>query len=209
MMIANRKSGAYRVAVFCSANSKLHPEFFEAAANFSQNLARRGWELIYGGAQVGLMGCFADEQIKAGGVARGAITEGLARTQETPHRGLNELVVVKNLFERKRWMMEEADAFVIFPGGLGTLDEALEVITWKSLNELDKPILFVNLRDFWQTQLNTFNGFAAHGMIRAGGLELFEVCARGEQIWKILDDAEQALHEARPQRSKSSNSASR
>ena len=209
MMTADRRSGVYRVAVFCSANANLHPAFFEAAAEFSQNLAKRGWELIYGGAQVGLMGCFANEQIKAGGVARGAITEGLARTQETPHRGLTELVIVENLFERKRWMMSEADAFVIFPGGLGTLDEALEVITWKSLNELDKPILFVNLRDFWQNQLNTFNGFAAHGMIRAGGLELFQVCARDEQIWKILDDAEQALHQARPHGLSQSNSAPR
>ncbi len=192
MLSRDRKSGPYRVAVFCSANPKLDAAYFTAATVFSKNLAKRGWELIYGGAQIGLMGRFADAQIEAGGIARGAITEGLARTQETPHRGLKELVIVKDLFDRKRWMMEEADAFVIFPGGLGTLDEALEVITWKSLGELDKPILFVNVRDFWQNQLDTFQGFAAQGMIRTGGLELFKVCARDEQIWKILDDAEQA-----------------
>lgn len=186
-----RRPGAYRVTVFCSANKNIDPKFFDAAKEFSIGLVKRGWELIYGGAQVGLMGQFADSVVEAGGVARGAITEGLAKNIETPHRGLAELVMVKDLFERKRWMNDEGDAFVIFPGGFGTLDEALEVITWKSLKCHDKPIVFVNLDGFWQSQIKAFGDFADRGMIRPGGLELYEVVDSVEEVWKVLDGSAQ------------------
>jgi hypothetical protein len=177
-----------RICVFCSANSDLEADYFAKAREFSAGLASRGWELIYGGAQVGLMGCFADAILAQGGVARGAITEGLARTRENPHPGIQELVVVRDLFERKRWMMDEADAFVIYPGGYGTLDEALEVITWKALECHRKPIVFVNLGGFWQTQLQVFAELASAKAIRPGGLDLFEVCENNEGVWRILDE---------------------
>jgi uncharacterized protein (TIGR00730 family) len=178
---------AFRVAVFCSANSGLDPKFIAAAKAFGQGLAARKWELIYGGAQVGLMGTFADASLSAGGVVRGAITEGLAAGREIAHEKIQELVIVKDLFERKRWMNHEADAFAIFPGGLGTLDEALEVITWKSLGCLDKPIVFVNLEGFWQSQLEVFRELSSKGVIRAGGLDLYTVTDTVEGLWSILD----------------------
>jgi uncharacterized protein (TIGR00730 family) len=180
----------FRVTVFCSANVGLNPAFIQAAQLFSQGLAARNWELLYGGARAGLMGEFASSALAAGAAVRGAITEGLARNQEIPHRGLSELVMSKDLFERKKWMMENGDAFVIFPGGFGTLDEALEVITWKSLGHHRKPILFVNLDGFWQAQLTAFAGFARDGMIRKGGLELYQVCETLNEVWKILDECE-------------------
>lgn len=180
---------AYKVAVFCSANPGLDPKFISAAEEFGKGLATRGWELVYGGATVGLMGTFADASLNAGGVVRGAITEGLAATQETPHFGITELVIVKDLFERKRWMNDEADAFAIFPGGLGTLDEALEVITWKSLGCLDKPIVFVNLDGFWHAQLEAFKDLSRRGVIRPGGLDLYSVTDNVEGLWSILDGA--------------------
>lgn len=192
MSFQQRRPGPYRVCVFCSANSNIKPEFFRAAAQFSQGLAQRGWELVYGGAQVGLMGQFANEMLKAGGVARGAITEGLAAEREIPHDGLSELLVVKDLFDRKKWFMEEGDAFVIFPGGFGTLDEALEVITWKMLKYFDKPIVFANFSDFWKGQLEAFAGFASDGMIRPGGLDIFQVCNDLETLWKVLDGSSQS-----------------
>jgi uncharacterized protein (TIGR00730 family) len=177
----------YRVSVFCSANQNIEPAFFIAATEFAQGLARREWELIYGGSRVGLMGHFADVAKNHGSIVRGAITEDLAADHEMPHRGLDELVFVKDLFERKRYLMEAADAFVIFPGGFGTLDEALEVITWKALGSHQKPIVFVNLAGFWQSQLDVFRGMADRGMIRDGGLELYEVADSIEGVWKILD----------------------
>lgn len=178
---------AKRVAVYCSANPGLEARIQDEAKLFAQGLAQRGWELIFGGAQVGLMGVFANECLKAGGVVRGAITKGLAAGREVPHYGLQELVVVEDLFERKRWMMEQADAFAIFPGGFGTLDEALEAITWKSLGCLDKPILFVNTGGFWQTQIDAFKDLSTRGVIRPGGLELYEVCGSIEEVWRSLE----------------------
>jgi uncharacterized protein (TIGR00730 family) len=176
-----------KVAVFCSANPNLDPKFIAAAKDFGQGLARRKWELIYGGAQVGLMGTFADACLAGGGVARGAITEGLAKGPEVAHARLQELVIVKDLFERKRWMNDEADVFTIFPGGLGTLDEALEVITWKSLGLHEKPIVFVNLEGFWQSQLEVFRELSRKGVIRRGGLDLYTVTDTVEGLWSILD----------------------
>ncbi|MES2963368.1 MAG: TIGR00730 family Rossman fold protein [Bdellovibrionota bacterium] len=180
-------SRAYRVAVFCSANAGLDAKFIEAAEQFGQGLAARRWELIYGGAQVGLMGTFADSCLAGGGVVRGAITKGLAAGREIAHERIQELVIVEDLYERKRWMNDEADAFAIFPGGLGTLDEALEVITWKSLGCLDKPIVFVNLGGFWQSQLEVFRELSRKGVIRAGGLDLYTVTDTVEGLWSILD----------------------
>jgi uncharacterized protein (TIGR00730 family) len=191
--VISRRKGSPRIAVFCSANLDIDPQFFVAASEFAGELARRRWELIYGGARVGLMGCFADEALKNGGVVRGAITESLAISQENPHLGIHELVTVTDLFERKRWMMDEADAFVIYPGGFGTLDEALEVISWKSLGCHEKPIVFVNMRGFWQNQLAAFDQMAATGMIRSGGLDLFKVCETNSETWKVLDGLEKSV----------------
>ena len=183
--MANTGAKATRVAVFCSANDV--PEFNLAAERFAQGLAQRRWELVYGGAQAGLMGRFANAMLKAGGVVRGAITAELAREREMAHPGLAELAVVPDLLERKRWMMDRADAFVIFPGGLGTLDEAIEAITWRGLGYHSKPIVFVNLGGFWQHQIKVFEEMAASGMVRAGGLEAYRLCDSVEETWKVLD----------------------
>jgi uncharacterized protein (TIGR00730 family) len=164
-------------------------EILIAAAKFGQGLAHRKWELLYGGGAPGLMGHIADHALKSGGVVRGAITESLAAGPEIAHQGLHELVVVKDLFDRKKWMMEEADAFVVFPGGFGTLDEALEVITWKDLNCHTKPILFVNVGGFWQHQLKAFEEMAKVGMIRPNGLNHYRVCENLEDMWAVLDGA--------------------
>ena len=177
---------ALKITVFCSANVGLAAAITEQASVFAQGLALRGWQLLYGGGQIGLMGHFADEALAAGGVVRGAITESLAAGHEVAHLGLTELVIVKDLFERKKWMMEEADAFVIFPGGFGTLDEALEVITWKALGCHNKPILFVNVDGFWDDQLLTFQKMSEAGMIRTEGLKLFEVARSSREALVIL-----------------------
>ena len=190
-----KKHQPKRIAVFCSANSEIESEFFALAKSLSEGLARRKFQLVYGGARVGLMGALADAMLEAGGIVRGAITESLAATREMPHKGIQELVVVKDLFDRKRWMMDHADAFVILPGGLGTLDEALEVITWRALKCHDKPILFVNIGGFWQSQLNVFAELEKRGMIRArvggesrGEAQLYQVCNTLEEVWTVLDD---------------------
>jgi uncharacterized protein (TIGR00730 family) len=179
---------AKKIAVFCSANSRLADGYFQAATEFAQGLVDRGWGLVYGGASRGLMGHFADEVLKAGGRVDGAITADLASGPEKAHENLTQLVIVKDLFERKSWMMKEADGFAIFPGGLGTLDEALEVLTWKALGSLDKPIVFVNLARFWQNQITVFQQFALDGMIRPQpGLSIFEVRDSAAETLAVFD----------------------
>jgi uncharacterized protein (TIGR00730 family) len=187
MSASERHPGAKRIAVYCSASSKLEPEFFTEANLFAEGMVQRGWELIYGGAKVGLMGRFADRCLELGGVARGSITKKLAEGYEVAHPNLTELVVVDDLFDRKRWMNDLGDAFVLFPGGLGTLDEALEVLTWKSLGYHAKPIIFVNIAGFWQNQIHTFQEMAKRGVIHPGGFNLYHVTETASETLHLLD----------------------
>ena len=176
-----------KIAVFCSANTGLDPMFFAQAERFCEGLAVRGWELIYGASRDGLMGHFADEALKRHVVVRGAVPRHMEG--EGVHDGLTELVRVEDLFERKRWMLDQAHAFAIFPGGFGTLDEALEAITWKSLGRLDKPIAFVDLKGHWQGQLRCFEELARAGAIRRESLAVYEVCASVDALFESLDRA--------------------
>jgi len=178
----------YRIAVFCSAATEMNEIYYREATEFAKGLARKSWELVYGGGARGLMGHFADETLKCGGFVRGAITEDLAAGPEIAHRGLTELVIVKDLFARKGWMMDKADGFAIFPGGLGTLDEALEVLTWRTLKCHQKPIVFVNVGQFWQHQLKVFEYFAREGMIHTPkGLKYYDVCDSSREALAVFD----------------------
>lgn len=181
-----------RIAVFCSAASEMAESYYREATEFAKGLAQRNWELVYGGGAKGLMGHFANETLKFGGLVRGAITADLAAGPEIAHQGLTELVIVKDLFERKGWMMDRSDAFMIFPGGLGTLDEALEVLTWKTLKCHQKPIVFVNVDQFWQHQMKVFEYFGREGMLHTPkGLPRepkdYDVCDTSKEALAVLD----------------------
>lgn len=175
-----------RACVFCSANSGLPENVLKEAELFCDELKARGGELLYGGGKAGLMGYFADQALKRGIPVRGAITKGLAEGFEVAHPGLTELVIVSDLFERKRWFLEQSDVFFVFPGGFGTLDEALEVITWKSLKELDKPIVFVNIDGFWNSVLDSYRDLARRNVIRPGGLESYFVARNSKEAFTLL-----------------------
>ncbi|TMJ51130.1 MAG: TIGR00730 family Rossman fold protein, partial [Alphaproteobacteria bacterium] len=111
-------------------------------------LARAGIVLVYGGGRVGLMGLLADATLAAEGKVTGIIPSRL-RDAEVAHRGVTELIVVDSMHERKRLMAERADAFAILPGGIGTLDEMFEIVSWKQLRLHDKPILLVDIGGYW------------------------------------------------------------
>jgi uncharacterized protein (TIGR00730 family) len=178
---------AKRICVFCSSSTGLDPLYFTQAESFCEGLAERNWELAYGGANVGLMGHFADEALKRKVKVRGAIPKYLAGEGEVVHTGLTELVSVPDLFERKRWMLEKSDAFVVFPGGFGTLDEALEAITWKLLGQHDKPIVFVDLKGFWQPQLRSYQEMVRAGVIRPEALTLYDVAGSVDAVFVALE----------------------
>jgi uncharacterized protein (TIGR00730 family) len=132
------------VAVFCGARPGNSPVFRAAATELGHGLARAGIRLIYGGGRVGLMGAIADAVLEAGGEVTGVIPEFLTR-QEVAHDGVTEMQITDSMHTRKRLMFDDADAFVSFAGGLGTLDETFEILTWKQLQLHDKPILLTDI----------------------------------------------------------------
>ena len=137
------------VAVYCGALHGAEPKYREAAYRFGGQLAEQGIDLIFGGGSVGLMGVVSDGVADKGGRAIGVITRSLIR-QEVANNRLTRLEVVEAMHERKQRMFELADAFVALPGGVGTLDETIEVITWRQLGLHDKPIVIVDQDGYWQ-----------------------------------------------------------
>lgn len=136
------------LCVFCGSRSGSDPAFSEAARAVGAGLARRGWQLVYGGGRVGLMGEVADAARQAGAWVTGVIPESLMQ-REVGHRGLDELHVVPSMHARKQMMAERADAFVALPGGLGTFEELFEIWTWRQLGYHSRPIALLNVAGYY------------------------------------------------------------
>jgi uncharacterized protein (TIGR00730 family) len=137
-----------RLCVYCGSSGSVGRQYREAASELGAHLAAAGIGLVFGGGRVGLMGLLADAALAAGGEVTGVIPARL-RDAELAHSGVTELLVVAGMHERKRVMAERADAFAILPGGIGTLDETFEVLSWKQLGLHDKPILIVDIAGYW------------------------------------------------------------
>jgi uncharacterized protein (TIGR00730 family) len=137
-------NGIAAVAVYCGSRIGNDPAYRAAAQALGEGLARAHIRLVYGGGGIGLMGVLADAVLAAGGEVTGIIPEFLTR-REVAHGGNTELIVSDSMHSRKQRMFELADAFVSLPGGLGTLDETIEIITWRQLGLHDKPILICNV----------------------------------------------------------------
>jgi len=132
------------VAVFCGAQPGHRAIYRASATALGQGLAEAGMRLVYGGGRIGLMGAVADGALAAGGEVIGVIPDFL-RQQEVAHGEVAELIVTQTMHERKRIMFDMADAFVTMPGGIGTYDETMEIVTWRQLKLHDKPILLCNV----------------------------------------------------------------
>jgi len=172
--MAGQGKGLRSVAVFCGAHSGRDPAFAAAARALGQGLARAGIRLVYGGGRIGLMGEMADAALAAGGEVLGVIPDFLTR-QEVAHQGLADLVVTDSMHSRKQQMFMEADAFVSLPGGLGTLDETIEIITWRQLSLHDKPILLCDVAGSARPLLAAIEAAIAAGFAPAEARGLFEV----------------------------------
>jgi uncharacterized protein (TIGR00730 family) len=136
------------VCLFCGSSNAADPDFLEAAADFGRGLADEGVRLVYGGGGIGLMGAAAKACHAAGGEVLGVMPEFLRR-REVIFDAV-ETVVVPNMHERKRIMFEQSDAFAIFPGGVGTLEEVVELMSWRRLDLHRKPIVFLDMKGFWR-----------------------------------------------------------
>ena len=137
-----------RVAVFLGSSVGTRPEYAAAAADFGASLAQSGVGIVYGGASVGMMGAMANAALAAGGEVIGVIPGGLFAA-EIPHPGLTRMEVVGTMHERKALMAALADGFAALPGGLGTLDELFEILTWQQIGLHAKPVALVDVDGFW------------------------------------------------------------
>lgn len=154
------------VCVFCGSSPGADPAFADAAESLGRELARRGIRLVYGGGRVGLMGVLADSALRCGGEVHGVITRAL-RDKEVAHLGLTTLRIVATMHERKAAMAAEAEAFVMLPGGFGTLDEFFEALTWTQLGIHAKPCGILNVRGFFDPLLELFEAATRQRFIRA------------------------------------------
>ena len=156
-----------KLCVFTGAAKGNDHRFERAADQLCQILAARNIGLVYGGGKSGLMGKVADAVISSDGYVCGVIPKFLDNV-EIAHKGLSELHVVETMHERKNMMYKEADGFIIMPGGLGTLDEAMEIITWRQLSIHRKPIFIVNLYGYWDQLLLLFQNIIDQGFMHHG-----------------------------------------
>ncbi|MFN0068802.1 MAG: TIGR00730 family Rossman fold protein [Limisphaerales bacterium] len=178
------------LGVFCGSRAGTSPLYAESARAAGERIARRGLTLVYGGASVGLMGELADAALAAGGRVVGVLPRFLA-DREIAHGGLTELRLVDTMHERKRTMVELSDAFVVLPGGPGTLDETFEVVTWLSLGLHRSPCALLNVAGFYDRLLEFLAESRQAGFFDAGLLDRLVV---DEDLDVVLDRlAAQAL----------------
>jgi len=162
------------VAVFCGAQAGDDPAYRAAAVALGRGLAEAGIRLVFGGGRIGLMGAVADAALAAGGRVLGVIPEFLTRW-EVAHEGVADMTVTDSMHSRKRRMFDLSDAFVTLPGGLGTLDETIEIITWRQLKLHDKPILLCDVKGSAAPLLAAIEAAIAHGFARSDVRHLYEV----------------------------------
>jgi uncharacterized protein (TIGR00730 family) len=156
-----------KICVYCGSGAGTDPAYVEAARAFGAALAQNGIGLVYGGGAVGMMGAVAYSVLDNGGELTGIIPDFLM-SRERALRGTHEMIVTRDMHERKRLMFEKADAFVALPGGVGTLEEVVEQITWTQLGRHRKPILLANIKGFWDPLCALLQHMKALEFIREG-----------------------------------------
>ena len=183
------------ICVYCGSSAGTDPAFLEAAQSLGKMLAANGVRLVYGGGSVGLMGALADAVLNHGGVITGVIPEFLT-AKERPRRVAQELIVTRDMHERKRTMFDRADAFVALPGGIGTLEEIVEQMTWAQLGRHRKPILFANINGYWDPLLVLIDHMRALKFLQPLPQVDYLVARRSEDILAMLQDAARGVGEA-------------
>ena len=169
------------ICVYCGSRHGTRPAYTAAARALGSAIGSRGWQLVYGGGKVGLMGEVADATLAAGGRVVGVIPESLQRL-EVGHIGLHELHVVPTMHLRKQMMAERADAFIALPGGIGTLEELYEVWTWRQLSYHDKPIGLLNTEGYYDDLLRFMRTTVSEGFLAPSQHDNLVVGGEGETL---------------------------
>jgi uncharacterized protein (TIGR00730 family) len=181
-------SNIRRLCVYCGSSGAVGRQYREAAAELGASLATAGIGLVYGGGRVGLMGLLADAALAGGGEVIGIIPSRL-RDAELAHPGATELVVVESMHERKRLMAEKADAFAVLPGGIGTLDEMFEILSWKQLGLHNRPILLADIGGYWVPLRALLDDIVTKGFARPEARELLLVVPTVAALMAALEVA--------------------
>lgn len=173
------------VCVYCGSSAKAAEIFRQVASRLGQILAENNLRLIYGGGHVGLMGIVADSVLNEGGEAIGVIPYHIA-DKEIAHSGLTELHIVDSMHQRKQMMVDLADAFLILPGGLGTMDEFFEIFTWWQLGLHNKPVIIVNVEGYWTPLLDTIDSIIKHQFARPEDRDYLIIIDTVDQVPEAL-----------------------
>lgn len=176
------------VCVFCGASNNVPKPFLDIGAEFGKILAARDITLIYGGGDCGVMGAVANSTMKNNGHVTGIFPVSL-RNIENEHQSLTEIIIVNTMHERKMGMFERSDAFVVFPGGFGTMDEMFEILTWKQLKLHDKPVIIFNYKGYWDPLIALMKNIIEVGFAKAEVATYYHVVTELEQIMDILEPA--------------------
>jgi len=187
-------NGIKSICVYCGSGPGTNPAFVHAAREFGRILAENKIRLVYGGGSVGLMGALAMSVVDHGGIVTGIIPDFLTE-REFMFQGAQEMIVTRDMHERKRLMFERADAFVALPGGIGTLEEMVEQMTWAQLGRHKKPILLANVEGFWNPLCALIEHMRTMQFIRAGLTINLLVADRVEDILPKLQEAARAVAE--------------
>jgi hypothetical protein len=174
-----------KVCVYCGSKTGQKAEYSDIAQQLGLAFARNNIEMIYGGGRVGIMGIIADAVLEANGYVQGIIPISLMR-KEVGHNGLQKLHVTEDMHSRKALMEKLSDAFVVLPGGFGTLDEMFEIITWRQLGFHKKPVLILNSDGYFDDLLNFIQKAESEGFIHSDGEEIVQVTQTVEEVIRII-----------------------
>ncbi len=176
------------ICVYCASSSQVKPGYFDATARLGKIIADAKLSIVYGGGSMGLMGQLADSTLEAGGKIIGVIPRFMCEV-EWNHTDLTELILVETMHERKEKMAMMADAVVALPGGCGTLEELLEVITWKRLGIFTKPIVIVNVEGYFDALITMLNRAMDEHFMRDEHRKMWEVVETPEEVLSAINNS--------------------
>lgn len=187
------------VTVFCASSKKAADKYLKVTRELADILKDNEIGVVYGGGMVGLMGCLADRMLERGGMIRGVIPEFMVKV-EWAHPLVKEMVIVKDMHERKKLLIENTDAVIALPGGTGTLEELMEVLSLKRLGKFFKPIIIINTDGFYNDLLNLFAKMVEENFLREEHLKAFQIINQPTELLEAingsLDWDENAIHSA-------------
>jgi hypothetical protein len=173
------------VCIFCGASNGVAEHYKQEAFRLGEQFAEKGIKLIYGGGDCGLMGAAANGALSKGGYVIGVFPT-ILQGFEADHQGLSEHYVVGTMHARKQMMFDKSDAFVILPGGFGTMDETFEVITWRQLHMHQKPIIMYNYKGYWDKWVEMTEHFLKEGFASPRTRAMYEIANSEKQMFELL-----------------------